>query len=400
MPSTRDLLKTLHVDADALDAREPAWQWRDIRSAFLKRALETHPDKDGGDAATFDAVHSAFETLRALCESGAAKIKLDLDATPPTRAAGMRPSAELFREALAAGVPLYKAEISPSGRATCIKSKLPIPKGELRCGSLVPEAGTYGRWSAIDQWRVPQSLRAIRDAPSIEAGLRALDEVIVTGVAALPDEAFARLVAHLENADNWARESKKKSAVAARAAETVREATAASDADSTPPTPSTAVAARTSEPADGLPEPNGQFAAKTFVLSGEFDALPGLPSVGLARGKGAVKVFVERYGGRVVGSVSRKTAYLVVGAAPGARKVQQANEFGVQVVDAAGVTKLLRGEAADAVTIGAFSSGFGGNGAAGRLGEAALDRLRAQTATKRLRDDELEADHAAKKVAV
>ena len=92
----------------------------------------------------------------------------------------------------------------------CIKSKTPIAKGELRVGSLVPEAGTYGRWTRLSQWRVPAAFKAVREAPSIEDGL---------------------MVAHLAVEEHYARETKKKalSVMAETAAEAVREAIGAGD---------------------------------------------------------------------------------------------------------------------------------------------------------------------------
>jgi len=50
-----DCYQTLEVDEDA--------DMVAIRAAYLKRALETHPDKPGGNKDTFQKVVTAFETL-------------------------------------------------------------------------------------------------------------------------------------------------------------------------------------------------------------------------------------------------------------------------------------------------------------------------------------------------
>ena len=154
-----------------------------------------------------------------------------------------------------------------------MKSKTPIPKGALRCGSLVPEAGTYGRWALLKHWRVPFALKPVLDATTIEDGLRAVDEVVVSGVASLPPDVLQLLVKHLEVEENWASEPKTKkfSVVAARASEAVavaKEPAAAADVATIVPA--------TDKPIDeGLPPPAGQLAGKTFVISGVFDNISG-----------------------------------------------------------------------------------------------------------------------------
>ena len=166
--------------------------------------------------------------------------------------------------------------------------------------------------------------------------------------------------------------------VAARASEAVAKKSAAA------PDVTTIEASATDKTiGEGLPPPNGQFSAKSFVLSGVFDDPPGAKSVGLTRGKGGVKELIERYGGRVVSALSRKVDYLV-GAAPGAGKVAQATKLGKDVVDLAGLLKMVAGEAAEGAKIDEFSRGFGTNGLAMRIGSNALDELKAKAATKRI----------------
>jgi DNA ligase (NAD+) len=69
---------------------------------------------------------------------------------------------------------------------------------------------------------------------------------------------------------------------------------------------------------------------KTFVLTGT------LPS--LSRSK--AKRLLEEHGGKVTGSVSRRTDYVVAGESPGS-KLRKAEELGVTILDEAGLRALL-----------------------------------------------------------
>jgi DNA ligase (NAD+) len=74
-----------------------------------------------------------------------------------------------------------------------------------------------------------------------------------------------------------------------------------------------------------------QFAGMTFVLTG---TLPNLS-------REQAKAMIEAAGGKVVGSVSKKTNYVIAGAEAGS-KLDKAQELKVPVMDEAGLTKLLQ----------------------------------------------------------
>jgi DNA ligase (NAD+) len=81
---------------------------------------------------------------------------------------------------------------------------------------------------------------------------------------------------------------------------------------------------------EGPPPGEGPLADKTFVLTGT------LPT--LTREEAADQIIAA--GGRVTGSVSRKTDYVVAGESPGS-KLAQAEKFGVAVLDEDGLRALL-----------------------------------------------------------
>jgi DNA ligase (NAD+) len=84
-----------------------------------------------------------------------------------------------------------------------------------------------------------------------------------------------------------------------------------------------------------LPRP---LAGKTFVLTGTLPTLS----------RDAARDLIQRLGGRVTGSVSRKTDYVVVGEAPGS-KADDARRLGVTILDEAGLLALAepRGHAVE-----------------------------------------------------
>ena len=74
----------------------------------------------------------------------------------------------------------------------------------------------------------------------------------------------------------------------------------------------------------------GPLEGKTFVLTG---TLPGIT-------RDEAKRRIEEAGGKVAGSVSKKTSYVVAGDEAGS-KLKKAQELGVEVIDADGLEKLL-----------------------------------------------------------
>jgi DNA ligase (NAD+) len=85
---------------------------------------------------------------------------------------------------------------------------------------------------------------------------------------------------------------------------------------------------------EGPPPGDGPLAGKTLVLTG---TLPELTREQASELIGAA-------GGKVTGSVSRRTDYLVAGESPGS-KLAQAEKLDVAVIDEAGLRALLAGEA-------------------------------------------------------
>jgi DNA ligase (NAD+) len=86
-----------------------------------------------------------------------------------------------------------------------------------------------------------------------------------------------------------------------------------------------------------VPVAQAEFAGKTFVLTGGLE--------GFTRDE--AKAEIEQRGGRVSGSVSKKTDYVVAGGDPGS-KLTKASELGVSVLDEAAFKALLEGSGGEA----------------------------------------------------
>ena len=83
---------------------------------------------------------------------------------------------------------------------------------------------------------------------------------------------------------------------------------------------------------EGPPPGEGPLRDKTFVLTGT------LPD--LTREEAQARIMAA--GGKVTGSVSKKTSYVVAGDSPGS-KLAKAEKLGVPVIDEAGLLELLPG---------------------------------------------------------
>jgi DNA ligase (NAD+) len=82
------------------------------------------------------------------------------------------------------------------------------------------------------------------------------------------------------------------------------------------------------EGGSGLPQP---LAGQTLVLTGTLPTLS----------RDEAKALIESAGGKVSGSVSKKTHFVVAGSEAGS-KLDKAQELGVSVVDEAGLMALLQ----------------------------------------------------------
>jgi len=113
---------------------------------------------------------------------------------------------------------------------------------------------------------------------------------------------------------------------------------------------------------DGCPP--GSLAGKKVVLTGIFPEVGG--GAGLELGKAKVKLMVESFGGKVTGSVSGVTDYLITGQEPGFSKVTKARNSGrCTVVSLQQMATYLRGKKSleasvqeEPVKISSFSRGY------------------------------------------
>ena len=371
-----DSLQLIGLTTEALDAAGDAHaQWALVRKAYLTKAIRLHPDK-GGDPDAFREIKAAFETLKVAYDAGAPLNSANVAAAANTTT----PSHEWYAAAAEEHVPGYKVERAPSGRSTCVKSKAVIAKGELRIGSLDSVSGSYCRWSKVDQWRVPASVwtgvpnNEAATTEAINAALEAMNGITIVGYTALDADAKAQLCAHVVLKEHHAKLNQVSAA----------KASGSCVSDTTPPT--TTVATVTTKSSLDLPNPGtdsvtpGQLVGKTVVLTGVFDLAGGC---GFKRGKDGAKEWLESHGASVVGSVSKKTAFVVCGSKPGMDKVTKGLGVGAKLttlkilgegLKANDVALLVAQNPVDTDSL-SYSVGFGGNGLAKRLGGPSFEEM-------------------------
>jgi DNA ligase (NAD+) len=78
------------------------------------------------------------------------------------------------------------------------------------------------------------------------------------------------------------------------------------------------------------PGPDGPLAGRAYVLTGTLVSMT----------REAATAAIERLGGKVVGSVSRKTAAVIAGNDPGS-KAERATALGVAILDETGFLTLI-----------------------------------------------------------
>jgi len=81
---------------------------------------------------------------------------------------------------------------------------------------------------------------------------------------------------------------------------------------------------------EGKRQIGDRLLGKTFVITGELESLT----------RGEAKALIEQQGGKVTGSVSSKTNYLVVGASPGS-KLAEARKFGIRELSERQLNEIL-----------------------------------------------------------
>jgi len=86
----------------------------------------------------------------------------------------------------------------------------------------------------------------------------------------------------------------------------------------------------------------GRLDNKRFVTTGVFPELGG--GIGLKLGKEKIKGMIESFGGKVTGSISGRTNFIIVGVEPGEKRLEDAKKKGIPTVDRFELHKILMGE--------------------------------------------------------
>jgi len=306
-----------------------------------------------------------------------------------------------------------------------------IAKDSIRCGFYVEESASYGFWSHLACWRVPKAFWfEFPQNPGAadwteQAFMEAFDkmsEVIFTGWTKLSAADKLIVVRHAMRQKHWASfqekkfiearaqgvhprladtlktETKKKIAPVADSSSVGKEISSSGKAlvkmeEDVEPIPESVVEA---PPEVLVPVPNvdGAIAmslAKTddkpkrFVLTGIFPELESSTKriSSLNHGKAQATRLIEDFGGVVRTAVSGQTDFLLVGSEPGVRKLTEARDRGVPLIDLAHLLDMIHGKniaEAPPVEIKKFSTGFRGSGLALDMSREQLDDLRVSAA--------------------
>lgn len=323
----------LGLDSSANDSQ--------VRNAWKRLSRKHHPDK-GGDSATFQSIRAAYDAIRLKSR----RATTDAEANDGSDDA----------------VP-YKVEAAKTGAGKCVTTQESIEKGALKVGSFVKQVDDYGRWSSLSSWTIPYRIHAHvakgspdnkDDVDRVLSILPLMENVCLTGISALTPDQKIELAKHLLSG------------------------TRAEHKNKPPPPPldpvlsgsatsATSVATTKRKGGPDLPSVDGApLAGSTFVLTGVFPAQGGGGGGGggLNAGKAHVKSWIESAGGKVVGSISKKTSFLVVGDEPGASKVTQAESMNVPTATLESLQQAVKeGDVSkakvDDVHIESFSRGFG-----------------------------------------
>ena len=76
---------------------------------------------------------------------------------------------------------------------------------------------------------------------------------------------------------------------------------------------------------------DGLLKNKTFMLTGKLN--------GISRAE--AKSLIEKNSGKIISNVNKKLDYLIAGEKPTTKKVNMANEFGIQIINQQELVKML-----------------------------------------------------------
>lgn len=320
-----------------------------------------------------------------------------------------------------------------------------IAKDSIRCGFYVEESASYGFWSHLACWRVPKAFwfefpqnpgAADWTEQEFMKAFDKMSEVIFTGWTKLSAAEKLIVVRHAMQQKHWASfqekkfikarargvhprladtlktETKKKIAPAAQPSSVGKEISSSGKAlvkmedNDGEPIPESVVKA---PPEVLVPVPNvdGAIAMslakinakpKRFVLTGIFPKLESSTKriSSLNHGKAQVTRLIEDFGGVVRTAVSGQTDFLLVGSEPGVRKLTEARDRGVPLINLAHLLDMIHGKniaEAPPVEIKKFSTGFRGSGLALDMSREQLDDLRVSAAAIAPPPAEEEAKH-------